>query len=169
MASPIGAAGIAGVGEQQLKSLILQWIQEAIRDNGRGGIGLAPSFVGLSATNFAVTTAGGPVCTANILIPTGFSQAQVLVVVDATANNSTGAADWLYVHGVAVSGGGGEAFAVAVAGGYASAAASAGALVSGLVAGSNLVVSVNVRSGNANWAANASNICNVNAFATFLR
>jgi hypothetical protein len=168
MASPIGAAGVTGLGEQQLKSLIQIWIQEAIRDNGRGGIGVTPGFAGLSATGFAVTTTRTPVCSANIMVPTGFTQAVVHVTCDATANNNTGAADWLYVSATAVSAYGGEAYCAASAGGYGTASASAGQLVGGLVAGTNLVISANVRSGTA-WAASGSNIANVNGTCLFLR
>jgi hypothetical protein len=168
MASPIGAAGVAGLGEQQLKSLIQIWIQEAIRDNGRGGIGLALGFNGASFSNYAVTTGITPVCSANIVVPTGFTSAVALVTCDATAKNTTGTSGYLYVSASAASSHGGEAYATAPAAGYGTAAASAGQAIPGLVAGSNLVISANVRSDVA-WAATASNIANVNGIVVFLR
>jgi hypothetical protein len=169
MVSPIGSPPGQGTGVQQLQAEILKLIRAEIRDALSAGIGVGPGFNGASAAGFAVTTTSTPVCSANIVVPTGFSQAMCLVTVDATCNNPTASADWLYVHAVAVSGGGGEAFAGVSAGGYGNASASAGQLVSGLVAGSSLVISTNVRSGNANWAASGSNAANVNGIVVFLR
>jgi hypothetical protein len=169
IASPIGTPNNQGNGIQQLRAEIIKFIKAELHDALSAGVGVAPGFNGASFAGFAVTTTSTPVCSANIVVPTGFTQAMCLVTVDATCNNPTASADWLYVHAVAVSGGGGEAFAGVSAGGYGNASASAGQLVSGLVAGSSLVISTNVRSGNANWAASGSNAANVNGIVVFLR
>jgi hypothetical protein len=145
------------------------WIKSEIRAAQAAGIGVAPGFSGTSATNFAVPVAGAIVCTGNIVVPTGFTQAVVHVTCNATANNPTVGADWLYVYAVAVASHGGEAYTAVPAGGYGNASASAGQLVTGLVAGANLVVQCHVRSGLADWATSVNNIANVDATCLFLR
>lgn len=80
MASPIGAAGgVTGQGEQQLKALIQQWIASAIRDNGRGGIGLAPQKISVTTTNFGLTTTPTAILTSSLTVPLGMTSAVVNV------------------------------------------------------------------------------------------
>lgn len=121
-----------------------------------------------SGSNFAVGTSAAVVTYWDIPVPAGFTQAVVLVTVNASCKNTTAAADFLYVSAMAVTGSGGEADVPIAAGSWGSAAASAGQKVTGLTGGSNLRVSARVRAGTA-WAADPSNIANVDAIAVFLR
>lgn len=125
------------------------------------------SQAGISQNNFATTTTATVYATATVTVPAGYSKADVQCMVVAGAANSTAALDYIYVaasiNGIA----GAETPQTAVAsGGYASAAANGTRTLTGLNGGT-ITVGCQVRTGTA-WAANTSNIANMNA-AVFFR
>jgi hypothetical protein len=155
VASPIGSAGIAGVGEQQLKSLIQAWIRDGIRDATRGGIGLSPSIVYQVATGFALATTPTAILTVPVTVPLGMTSACVAITARVWAVNP-GAADWLYAS-VNVAGYSGEALPLpAASGGDVSNVVPLTVLLTGL-AGSSFNVAVWANSYLTGWAANAGN------------
>ena len=177
MASPIGAAGIAGVGEQQLKSLILQWIQEAIRDNTRGGIGLSSQEIYFSATNFPLTTGSGVKATSALAIPNGMTGAVISVIARAvafdpnTSGGSNGAgADYLYCQ-PSIGATNGNALPLNVGGSNGSGinVSPLSVVLSGLTPGGTLTLSVSAWSYYLAWAANADNVAELSGIVNWLR
>ena len=130
---------------------------------------IVQGFNGVSAGPFALSTTSVAKASGNIVVPAGFTQAVVLVTVDASCQNTSASADFLYVSAYAAGGSGGEAYAAVAAGGYGSVSASAGQLVTGLVGGGNLTFSVHCRTSVGSWTSAAGNIANANAIALFLR
>lgn len=129
-------------------------------------------FGGNSGQGFSVGTSGVAKTSIAIPIPAGFSRALVHCTVNASANNTTAAYDYLYVSaGIDLPGSlggiGGEAFSGVDTGGWGNAAASAAGNYDGIGSGS-IVLSCRVRAGAA-WAADAANIANVDGTVVFLR
>jgi hypothetical protein len=92
--------------------------------------------------------------------------------VNASAQNSTGALDFMYVSAdIALPGGGGGSGGEAFSGVAASAWGNAGASAAGnytSIGTGNITVSCKVRTGTA-WASTGANIANVDATVIFLR
>jgi hypothetical protein len=124
---------------------------------------------GVSQNNFAVSTSPTVYATANVTVPAGYSQADILCMVVGGAFNGTASADYLYVsasiNGVA----GGETPQPAPAsGGYASAAANGIRTLTGL-SGGTITIGCQIRSNSSAWGTNTSNIANMNAVIFFRR
>lgn len=124
---------------------------------------------GSTASNQSFTTTPAQYGTQLIEVPAGFTRAVVINGVSAGGTNSTASGDYLYVASGINSGPGGEMPSYANAGFYASGSAFGIRTLSGLTAGSNISVSVQVRTSSGTWAASAGNIVNVNALAFFYR
>jgi hypothetical protein len=144
-------------------------LPNGIVDNAALANPIVQGFNGASAVAFALSTASAAKASGNIVVPAGFTQAVVLVTVDASCQNTSAGADFLYVSAYAAGGSGGEAYAAVAAGGYGSVSASAGQLVTGLVGGGNLAFSVHCHTSVGSWTSAAGNIANANAMALFLR
>lgn len=122
---------------------------------------------GLSENNFTVPPGGAVYGSANIAVPAGYTRADVLCMVVAGAVNSTGSADFIYASASINGASGGETPQLASAGGYGSAAANGIRSLTGL-SGGYITVGTRVRAAG-DWAANAANIVNTNAFVYFRR
>lgn len=123
--------------------------------------------VGTSAIGFAPTTTLTDVASANITVPSGFTQAVILVTVDVSAANTTASGAYLYVSARAGAGGGGESFNYCPAGVAVAGPASAIRTFTGL-SGGTITVNARVRTSAGTWTY-AANQANVNAIALFLR
>jgi len=123
------------------------------------------------STVFAVSTTHTDRATTTVTVPAGYTQALIFAVGQASAVNSTGIVDTLYV-GVVVNGVGTPGWAatqdVAPAG-LGGAACAAGKLLTGLTGGGTFTVSTRIYSAYAGWAGNAANSCNIDASVLFLR
>jgi len=123
------------------------------------------------ATVFAVTTAWATRASVTFTVPAGYTRALIFGVGQASAVNTTGAVDTLYVcvnvNGV------GPGFAasqdVAPGGGLGGAASAGAKLLTGLTGGGTFTITTRICSNLAGWAATVSNECNIDATVVFLR
>lgn len=130
---------------------------------------LVISTAGVSQNNFAVTTAGNVFASATVVIPAGYSRADIQCSVVAGAINDTANADYLYVASSINAVGGTETpQAASGAGGYCAAPANGIRSLTGL-SGGTITVGCAIRTNTAGWSANASNFANMTALVFFRR
>lgn len=129
---------------------------------------LEPGSAGLSQSNFTITTSPTAKAQATIPVPMGYSEALVMNGVSAGAINSTANTDFLYVSASINGTGGGETISTVHAGTYGSASAFAIRTLTGLNGG-DITVETRVKTQNATWAANTTNLASTNAIVLFLR
>jgi len=123
------------------------------------------------AGSFSVTTTMTARATATVTVPTGYTQALVFAVGQASAVNTTGSLDTVYVsviiNGVEPPGwASGQDVGPSGFGGATSAVSQ---LLTGLTGGGTFPISVRIMSAFAGWSANASNEANIDSSVLFLR
>jgi hypothetical protein len=124
---------------------------------------------GFTQFNLSFGTSPTQYGTQTITVPEGFTQAVVFNGVSAGGTNSGADVDFIYVASGINGVGGGETPTRAGAGQYGSASAFGIRTLTDLVGGSNITVSVQVRTNTAAWSASPANIANINAIAIFYR
>jgi hypothetical protein len=134
---------------------------------------VAFGFAGNSTGPFSLTTSPATKATATIAIPVGYSRALVHVTANASAQNTTGGTDAIYVAAeISTPGGpggsGGEALSTTPAAGVASASASAGGSYVGIGTGV-ITIRCNVHTAFGSWSSAGSNLANVDGTVIFLR
>jgi len=119
---------------------------------------------------FAISTAWTTRASYTFTVPAGYTRALIFAAGQASAINTTGAVDTLYVI-VNISGiSPGYAAAQDVApAGYGGATSASVKLITGLTGGGTFTITTRICSANAGWASNASNECNIDATVVFLR
>jgi hypothetical protein len=124
--------------------------------------------VGVSASNFAVTSAGGNFGSTNITVPAGFTQVTVLCLVDASVYNTSGSGDYIYLSTSinAVAGGENVTWAPNA---YSTGLSASGIRTMTVTPGSTFPVAARLHSGTTSIPAQPSTKADVNAIALFLR
>lgn len=126
---------------------------------------------GGAATNFAVSTTGASSALYSVTnkVPTGMTKMASIVIANVTAINSTASLDYLQSR-VGITGPTGTNYAgnsgyapVGASGGSQQVSASKYGILTGLTGGQTVTHYVNVWSSTASWAANASNVADLQA------
>jgi hypothetical protein len=133
---------------------------------------LSPLTLHADATNFAPTTAGVTIMSVTATVPSGYTKALLIgLYVSAFAHNSTAANDSLYANILTTPATAGWQIPspTCPAGAWTSAYQQGTLLVTGLTGGGTVTISGQVSTSGANWAANASNVANLDVAVMFLR
>ena len=123
------------------------------------------------ASSFAVTTTMTNRATATVTVPTGYTQALIFAAGQASAVNTTGSLDTVYV-GVSINGTDPPGWASGQdvgPSGFGGATSSVSGVITGLTGGGTFTIAARIRSAFAGWPANASNEANIDATVLFLR
>jgi hypothetical protein len=136
---------------------------------------ITPVSLHADATNFSPTPGAGiAAMSVSATVPTGYTQALLFgLYASAGAVNSTAATDFLYVQISSVGGtvlpGWQVPSTSTPAGAYANAFQQGTLLKTGLTGGSTLTISARISTSVATWAANTSNVANLDVSILFLR
>ena len=172
LAAPTTVSGSLGVSGPMTVSGTLS-LPAGIIDNAALASPVKPIAVHADngVTNFAVTTTRATQASVTVTVPTGFTQALIFVVGQASAVNSTAVVDTLFVseavNGVIPTGW--AATQDVAPGGLGGATTAAVKLLTGLTGGGTFTLATQIYSAYAGWAGSASNSCNVDATVIFLR
>jgi hypothetical protein len=177
MVSPIGTKGQQGTSAQFLKATVMGWVNAAIADSRRAGLGIAPGQVYASSTDFPLTLVETYVASQTVTVPLGMSQGIVSVTsrVYVQNPNTSGGADSLgadsFLSRMFIAGAGGDALPLLVKGsnGVGVGTAPLTLVLTGLVGGSTFTVGATAWATYLTWAANAANTAELSGSIVWLR
>ena len=123
--------------------------------NSTSSAGVAPGYVSLPASDFAVATAGANLISANVSVPAGYTRCVISLVGRVFATNPGAATDYLYAR-IGINGANSTAVPLPVAAGSAGLnVATAATVLTGL--STSVAVNLWASSATAGWAASTSN------------
>lgn len=128
-----------------------------------------PGQVGVTTTNFGMSTTATAKSASSIEVPDGFTSALILATAHVAALNSTGVGEFLYV--------GAQIGSVTpayiphpvAAGSWVAGSGTASRIIPGLTGGSTIAIAAMAKSNAGTWSASASAIATIDAIVQFFR